>query len=249
MSENIQITTATVPNSFCFTTWQQAWSELVSLLSGTLVGNTNTFNYGNATPSAANRDKPWLRLNNDGTPDKWYVFYGGYWLSPIIPYSLYERRILVCTLAQVWAYDGGDGTDPSDPGHIPTAYTGATWEVDPEFDARYAIGAGTTAKGTVITVADKSEVPLNSANIPPHSHNIAIDGAAAGNDDGQKLGALYNQAGYVNNWSHAPDAYTASLASTRNNASSVSSGDSVEILPPYKAVYFVKRTARMFYTI
>lgn len=247
MSENIIITTSAVPGNFCFTNWQESWSELVSLLSGTLEGDTNTFNFGYIQPSAENEDKPWLRTDSLGRPDKWYVFYAGRWVSPVIPYDTNERRIYVGTndTNGLWKYDGGDGNDPTLV--PPTEYTGAMWKVDSNMSARFPLGAGTLApSGDVIAVTDQGgvdEVTLGANQLPEHKHLIPLDGTdPTGLIKDGLPGHNYTEDDI--NW-HNVDVPN-SMGETRNN---ITTADPVSLLPPYYGVYFIMRTARMYYTV
>lgn len=238
MSQTVTITTSNVPAGFCFTTWQQSWTELVSLLSGTLPGDATLFVMGNTTPDASDRDKPWYRLNADGSPDRWYKYWNGVWCCQIIPYDINERRIHVGTPAQIWSYDGGSGDDPSVVS--PTITTGATWYVDTEFEAKFPVGVGTFAASGAVTVKGSTtstavtgvdQHTLTVAELPAHTHDTPIPRDSASDT--------------FNSTSIEGD-----QATTSPWTSEETGGDQAHNnLPPFYGVYFIRRTIRQYYTV
>jgi len=243
MSQPVTITTSTVPSNFCFTTWQQSWTELVSLLTGSLAGDNTTFNIGKTAPSAANQNKPWFRLFSNGSPDRWYYFWNGLWVSQIIPYDLNERGMYTGTPAQIYSYDGGSGDDPTVPGQEPTLVTGATWQIDTDMSARFVVGVGSFANAGDVTVKDtvtstgvegEDEHTLVIDELPEHYHT-ADTGASV-------LGDIATSWGGVNR-------STTVDTVDRLQTKPVGSDDPHNNLPPFYAVYFIKRTARQFYTV
>lgn len=87
MSTPVYVQPGTLPPPACFTTWQQFYDAMLSVTSWYVPGKFNSFNYGHDTPAPADQDKPWLKLNVDGTIDGWYVFVGGQWVKQILDLS------------------------------------------------------------------------------------------------------------------------------------------------------------------
>ncbi len=233
----------TLPDGFCFTNWQTLFNTFSSLLNGYLPGQYNVFNYGNTEPAAEDRGKPWFRLNPDGSPDKWYVYFGGSWVSPNpVAAGGYEIRIWKGLLADLVTYDGGSAGTVTDT-------TGPMWEEDTDMRARLPLGVGTLPGAlTVVAIGDTggADQHTNSlAEMFPHNHQPPTDQAVTRVD--KSAGA-------------AGIGLTANSSSGAGNISSdwtrVMGGDSAtppaatpySIMNPYKAVYYIKRTNRLFYT-
>jgi len=183
MPENapVVLVPGSLPEGFCFTTWQALLNSFFTLSSGYLPGRYSFFNFGNTEPLPEDRDKPWLRLNGDGSMDQWYTYFSGQWLAPYpSPPSGSERRLWVGLEADLVTYDGGEA------GAI-TDTTGSFWVVDHDFDARVPIGPGTfpvdpadPTSGATISVGDtggkeNSLVTLLGANIPSHVHDVSSE--------------------------------------------------------------------------
>lgn len=96
---------------------------------------TPAFFIGNTTPTTTN-PTVWLQTTLDptstdplayGTPIRWFFWNGSAWVWPhLTPPGSGERRIWVGTEADLWFYDGGDGTNPA----TATDTVGAMWEKD-----------------------------------------------------------------------------------------------------------------------
>ena len=242
---NVIISTAAVPAGFCPSAIQTDWPFLISLLSAQLQGTLNTFNYGNTTPAAIDRDKPWFRLNADGTPDRIYFYLGGNWVArnPIPPgpggaISLYDG-----TLVSIDTYDGGETGVPVGPA------TGPMWEKVSAFDAKFLIGPGTLPGGTVLAVGatggEETHV-LSDTETPNHDHDIK----AIRNPRVQVIGSAENVL-------HSIDPQDGAALGSTQVAETLTTEDWRAVadtlghnnLPPYVAWYAIRRTARIFYRI
>lgn len=230
MSADIQITTSEVPSTFCHRTWPETWPFLVSLLEGTLEGNVQSVNFSSTTPAAEDRDKPLLKTNADGTPASavWYSYASGNWLGkhPLVPgiVVMYEG-----SEASITALDGGEAATV-------TASTGPFWEKVTNMDAKFPIGPGTLPiSGTVVAVGDTGgleKVTLTASEMPAHTHNIRIGGA-----DPTSGGSVIESA-------QTPD-----VPQGQKSTESSGSGDAHQNMPPYRAILFIRRTARLFYRL
>lgn len=231
----ITFTFAGLPaNPYCFTTFERLAIDLTSGLSGFVPGSGTFPNYGSDEPSPDNRNRPWIRLNPDGTFDRTYVYVFGAWSSPHpTPPAGDERRIFAGIESDVWAYDGGDGTNPAS---VTPAYSsGAMWEVDHDFDFRFPIGAGVSPLGTTINSGDvggEEAITLTVDQIPVHKHSTTLKGT--------------NEGGSAN-WFASGD-NTQETPDVTVDTSEAGGGDPHANMPPYRGVLFIKRTARVAYT-
>jgi hypothetical protein len=226
----ITLTAPSLPVGYCPSNYQQLANDIIGGTQATFnsaIGNS-FFNFGPTTPALNNQVYPWLDQNGN-----WWVFSGGYWLrqNPVAAGSS-ERRIFVGTTTDVLSYDGGDGT-----AYAGNPYAGAMWEVDTAFDARFPVGVGAFAasgtvnvQGTTTTtaVAGEDQHTLTVPEIPAHTHNFFPLVTADANNGGAN-GVQYGT--------------TANVAT-----SSTGGGAAHNNLPPFYGVYFIKRTARVYYT-
>jgi len=138
---DLPIIAPTLPQGFCPTTWQELINEGVGKAVAQFSGSGFTVLINQeAVPAVSDRDKLWRRPSQASRG--LYEFSGGTWvvIHPE-PASGSVRRWWEGTEASLWAYDGGDGTNPSI--NPPATNNGAMWEVDHAYDGRSPMGAGT----------------------------------------------------------------------------------------------------------
>jgi len=208
---------------------------------------TPAFSMGNSPPPTT--DPPvWLRTTKDATSVnpldfgdmiRFYVWNPtvSLWLSPHpVPASQSEVRIWKGTELALWAYDGGDGTNPAFT--APTDYTGAMWEVDADFAFRMPIGAGTNS---VTYDSNPATVIAPGATGGEERHVLTVDELGAHN---------HSYSTYVANPAGPVDSIAAGTAQKYDYqvTGDAGAGESHENLPPFRGVYFIKRTARKYYT-
>lgn len=262
MSLPVTFTFGNLPANYCFTTPTQFWIDLQALISAT-VANLSGINYGNAVPAPADQNKPWMRLNGDGTPDGFYVFNGVWERQHPFPPSSNARIIWMGTESDLWAYDGGDGTDPSST--PPTDTTGAMWVRDTAFGSddgvnafRVPIGIGKYPTGydggspLQIGVGDlhgEQRHTLITSEIPPHQHNVV------NTDTGDPSAPNLNPGNYITNYGqHAASSIEyllcgSATVATLGLTALAGGGTSHNLLNPCIGVIFAKRSARKFITI
>jgi hypothetical protein len=230
----IQLTPPNFPVNYCPSNYQNFANDIISGTQATFlsaIGNS-FFNFGATTPALNNQVYPWL--DADGN---WWVFQGGYWSRKHpVPASGNERRVWVGTTADLQTYDGGN-TNPA------SNYDGPMWEVDTAFEARFPVGAGTFAASGAVSVngtttstavAGEDKHTLIVSEMPKHSHTMTWD--SQDTSGGNQLKTLY----------YGPDANV--LNDIVKNTGD-SGGDAAHNnLPPFYGVYFIKRTARVYYT-
>ena len=230
----ITLTPPSLPVGYCPTNYQQLANDVISGTQANFnssIGNS-FFNYGPTTPALNNQVYPWLDENGN-----WWIFQSGYWLRqhPIAAGSA-ERRIYVGTTTDLQTYDGGNTNAPSN-------WSGPMWEVDTLFEARFPVGAGTFASSGVVgvngtttstAVAGEDKHTLVTSEMPKHSHTMTWDSQDTAG--GNQLKTLY----------YGPDA---NVPNDIVKNSGDAGGDAAHNnLPPFYGVYFIKRTARVYYT-
>ncbi len=257
MSNNapITFTYGTLPEGFCPAGWQEAFNEFSALLSGSLPGTYNTFNYGNSVPDVSDRDKPWFRLDNSGYGDRWYVYNNGDWLSPHpTPAASSEVRLWTGSLADLATYDGGD-SDPAG------AASGPMWNEATEFQARMPLGVGTLPSTTAVAVLgtggeETHTITAAESGMNNHTHAYGLSFASTG--DAQLLMAssvaIPSTDGYHldgnTDGSQSGQTVATTSANLRTLTPTVPSSPVTtahNTMPPYVGVYFIRRTSRIFY--
>ena len=240
----ITLTAPTLPLGYCPATYQNLALDIINgtqAAFNSTVGNS-FFNTGASAPAVNNQIFPWF--DNDG---QWWIFSGGVWTreNPT-PALSGERKIWVGTISDLQAYDGGDGTAAT-----PSTYAGAMWEVDAAFSARFPVGVGAfaasgsvavTGTTTSTSIAGEDKHLLIESEIPTHNHNVRVEtanGVAVSNlmctDFTEKPAGNGN-----NDFSFQTGIHVV--------ADNFGGGLSHNNLPPFYGVYFIKRTARAYYT-
>lgn len=231
MGQPVTISTSDIPASYCPESFAAAWAFGVAHLSAELAGNNFSYNYGPTTPAPDDQGKPWFRTDaTTGLPDKWYVFVGGSWVSlhpmPIGAVVMYEG-----SLASIETYDGGEA------GTV-TATTGPMWERVTQLDARFPMGPGTLPSGTAVAVTNtggEEKHALTEEELP----NIEIHT--------RQRTDLVDGGGSAASLVHA----TFGAQVTVDEFGGDASGNTVahNNLPPYYGIFFIRRTARLYYRI
>jgi hypothetical protein len=247
MSAPVQLIPPALPGgtAYCPANWQQAANDFFTYASAILAGNVNTFNYGDATPSPDNRNRPWLRTIG-GAPDRWYVWFDGYWVWPHeVPPSSDERRLWVGLEADLVTYDGGESAPVTD-------YTGPFWEVDHDFDARFLAGPGTfSPSGTSLAVNEnkgQDQVTPTAANLPKHTHHIGVEGNLGIPDPEPTDNSGYLRVGGGLEVDFITPGTTPkqNVAVTRPTGQDATTVSPLPTLPPVRGIFVIKRTARVY---
>lgn len=243
--EKIQVykSFAGLASDYCFTGFNRLALDIEAASSYSVDDGYTTILDTDSTPAVEDRGKLWHKRTGspDGAPSgRLYAYYGGAWVSPNpVAASSDERRVFVGSEADVWSYDGGDGTDPTVT--PPTDAAGAMWEVDHDFDFRFPLGAGTSPKPTTVAVGDtggSEEVTLTKDQLGGHTHTGTLTG-------GPNLGAAGGTSGVdEGNGDREPItekySWTVDIDPAGNN-------DPHSNMPPFLSVFFIRRTARVYY--
>lgn len=232
-NQSVTLVKGTVSDGTCFDSVSDLYNTFVNLTTAYVDGDYSLFNFGDTEPSASDIDKPWIRTIG-GKPDRIYVYKDGGWLSkhPVPAYvnGIGERRMFVGAASDIDTYDGGTS------GGVGSS-SGPFWEKDTDFDGKFPVGYGTTASGKEITEGNPSggidETVLEEKHLPPHSHslNYSIRSFRSGSSDTGE----------------------GKFASGSNVVEGMVTAGSSQLsvpftnLPPYKGVYIIKRTIRVYY--
>jgi len=140
MSTPVQLTPPILPEGVCFANEQERANSFFELASAQISGEFTSWNVGTSTPTVDNQDKPWLKLNSDGSPEGSYAFSSGAWVRPypVPPGPNAVRWLWTSDQATLDTFDGGSA------GAV-TNTTGPFWTIDTDFADKIPIGAGTVA--------------------------------------------------------------------------------------------------------
>ena len=244
----ITLTPPSLPVSYCPLNYQNLANDIIGgtqAVFNSTIGNS-FFNFGPTYPAINNRIYPWLDENG-----QWWIYDQGFWLRKNPVTAAYERRIYVGTTTDLLSYDGGDGTATA------TSITGPMWEVDTEFEARFPVGVGAFAasgavavmgKATSTAIVGEDQHKLTIPELAAHTHDVAIKVFGHGGEDGDRSAA---DGGTTSNTvTNNTTIFPSSTIDPDLDAKAVSVGGDIahNNLPPFYGVYFIKRTARAYYT-
>jgi hypothetical protein len=186
----MQVTPGTLGPGFCPTSEQVRLNAYAAALAITFPLGLGNFSFGNTTPPPDMQGFPWFRLNADGSPDKWYSYFNGAWVTPhpIAANDPAAIRFFQGSYASIASYDGGD-TNPVGSASGPmwqvvgqttggaTDYGSMGGLVPIGVSANFAQGATgypPNASGTPSTTL--GQVTIAPANIPAHGHTVLSQG-------------------------------------------------------------------------
>ncbi len=194
---------------------------------------------GSDIPGPSYHGMAWLRTNS-GDKDGWYYWLEtvGAWVRPHpIPPLSKERKIWVGTLTELQTYDYGD-TNAVGPA------SGPFWEVDSAFEAKFPVGVGQFASAGAVNVTEtttstgltgEDKHVLTAQEMPLHTHGYFDPRIGAGEGiqgDADPNWVMYK---HPTNENCTGTSCPAGENQPHNN------------LPPFYGVYFIKRTARIYY--
>lgn len=231
---------------YCPPSYQQLATDIANALSGYLPGNFSSWNIGSTVPSVENQDKPWLELDASSCrPIRiWYWSGDSAWISlhpdftgKVIMYEGLE--------ADVPTLDGGEA------GAV-TAISGPMWEIVTEMAAKFPVGPGnlpgfqTPPVPTVIPIGgtggqEGQSIVLTIPNLPAHTHDIGVEASSDLPDSTSEVGRLQVSDGSL----HWRNNASVKIGRTRN----VGEGTGIDVakLPPYRSIWFLRKTARLYY--
>lgn len=232
MSTPITIIPGTLPPGYCYPSDPQTYNvDIVSRIQAFLDENFPGIYVGVVEPPADQRNRVWFHSSST----KWYYYISGQWQREFevpnggVSSQAGYRALWTGTEADLVTYQGGSAgaVGPS---------TGPLWEVDHTFDARSLFAPGTLPSTAVITAntngGNETHI-LTQAELPNINFQAALKAGQADGLDADNSQVLCNP----NQTSVNP--YTL-------NVPSGGSGSAFSLLPPYRGVFVIKRTIRVF---
>jgi len=240
----IVITGGSFAAAYCPASWQQLLNDIVARLSGYIPNGIKGVVISDTVPVAEDQDKLWIKTSG-GAPIGWFIFYNGSWVRPHeTPPSGQERRLWVGSTADLITYDGGAA------GTVGAA-TGPMWEVDTDFAAKFLVGVGTLPNGTAVPVGGTGgddEITLSAANIPEHRHFIGVEGSGIADPGPAETGYLRVGLNEEVSFITTGNPPQQSVGRTRlAGGSAAADVEAIETLPPYRGLYLIKRSARIYF--
>jgi len=217
---------------------EHLFATLSSLITGVTVSST----------PPADTTRAWLKVDTDLFAVRLYNFAGGYWVArhPIEPGM---TMIWSGGLPDLDTFDGGAA------GSV-TKISGPMWEIDSvihtntvaPFVARYPIAVGQMPTSlTALAVGDtggEEKHTLTAQESPPHKHDISLSYGPQSGSATQCLLKNPSEGSAVTKTTESamgdpttavPGTTTPTAAAPHNN------------MPPYVAVYYLRRTSRTHY--
>jgi hypothetical protein len=248
MSVPVNIAPGTLPFD-CYPTPQQLNEAIINGAVAEVAAEFTPVIKSEVEPGVDQRDYVWFSL----VDLEYYIYVNGDWVRKHpTPAGGSERRLWVGTEADLWSYDGGDG---SDPGVVaPVGAVGAMWEVDTSFAAKFIIAPGMLPGGTVLAVGATGgveEVTLTEAQgaVGNHEHPVGIFNPS-GDDAFFRQKATTGTSNYTARYIAGSGAVIPAAETTAdiytlpaNNGAGVTAVPHTN-MPPYRAAFVIKRTNR-----
>jgi hypothetical protein len=252
---------AGLAEGYCFSGFDRLALDIVNNMSGYLPGQYSVIIDSDTEPSADDRGKLWHKLLPGGAPTgKLFKYFMGKWVSPNpIEAEAESRTWWTGSEADLWSYDGGDGSDPTS--SPPTATTGAMWVRDTDYDFRFPLGMGTSPAPYSTTVSpgdtggeEKHVLTGDEFTDGDHIHTVGRM-ADNSNDDGVFLTGTSDKNGIGRQITgDSGSNITANLSAKSGSylvTSGVNSEPTIEAhnnMPPFRVGIWAKRSARQYYT-
>lgn len=239
MSIPVTLLPGTLPYD-CYPSPQQLNVDIVERISA-FVALAFTGLYASPTPPPADqRDKIWFNT----TVQRLYQYVNGAWQRTYLPSaSNGELRMIEVSVDTYNAQEGGDPTITA----IGDS-TGPLWVLAPEYTGRMPLGAGLipTSDPPITTALGDTGGAYQAISgvdaLPEHHHTYSLKGAEGTDLDpaSARFAALPN----------SPGSGSGALPDFNFDTSSVGADPATTkppaTIPPYKAVNFVRRTARKY---
>lgn len=215
---------------------------------------TPGFFLGNTRPVSTNPTL-WLQTTQDptstssldyGNAIRWLFWNGSEWVWPhAVPPGSGVRQIWSGTEADLWFFDGGDGTDPAGA----TETTGAMWSVDVVFNSKSPRGAvvGTLDPGA--TAGADSATLAVPAYLPAHFHNESLRVRSSEANWHSWGNGVVADPGALSHFADSAGTHVDCQTTTTDTAGGGAAPTiTVPTIPASVGVFFIKRTARKYYT-
>lgn len=236
----VQVIPPVFPNGWCpdaLNPWQSLANAIASGLLITLPGQFSGLIQSDTEPVPNDRNKLWAKITTPTGPiERIYQYYNGLWVAPNpIPPAGGEGRLWFKDLMALQTYDGGDVSAPGDA-------SGPMWEEITEMQARFPIGVGTTpapySTALALGANGGEEKHINDiTEIAKHTHAIDVGTIASVTSTTRRGGKP------------TTDPFNGADAFQCEPAGGLPDGTTAahNTMPLYRVVYFIRRTARLYY--
>jgi hypothetical protein len=238
-SLTLSINPGQLSEGFCPNSYQGIWNGFAAVGSVTFPDTFFGIIISQTAPGVDDQNKAWIKVDGLGLPLASYpfVFASGAW---------YSRHPLPPGLTMIWTealpdlntFDGGSA------GAV-TTLTGPMWEEAIELRAKFPIGAGTLPSGAVLTVATdggNETHTMTEEELFPHNHTFE-DTVPATNLKQFNV-TLADKEGTLDQGGSLDYKPAGDMSLTGGNTDG--DPEPMNIMPPYRVVYFLKRTARIY---
>lgn len=232
----LPIQAGTLPQGYCFVSWQQTLLDFADNMSAVLENGRSYYNYGDTAPAPEFQIYPWLNSNDM----RWYRF-SGQWITnhEFLPGRHTWEEF--ATEAEIWGFDGGDGSNPST--SPPTTTAGAMWELDTAYNGRSPMSPGVIVNSNPAKTLGYGEDFGEGAHLQtveevgPHVHLINPSQMVASPSSGAAQGILFGGTGDIlTPLTIAQNTYAAA-GQQRGN-----------VVHPVRGMACIVRTARLYRT-
>lgn len=219
-----------LPTGTCFSSEQERLSAFSAKQSVTFPSTFSGVSASQTKPT--DTTQAWLQLDTENRPTRLYYFANGAWLSlhPSVPGT---TMIWTGGLPDFTTFDGGDSSLTI------SATTGPMWQV--VLAGTFPVGAGPLTNGPTVGVGNtggSATATLTTLNIPqftiwnPYVNTVP----PGGNPSATNLQAGGSLAGGAQFYPTQVQIGTSPVTP-------------LTTLPPYTAVYYLMRSARLFYSV
>jgi hypothetical protein len=220
------------PEGFC-PELQEFATQFTALLRGYVNGQFQGVIVSETEPAPEFRDRVWFKLNGPNTG--WFVYLNGAWVRP---YPIEPNSGLILewegTLAELKLFGGGEDAPV-------TATTGPFWEEAPEYRGKLTVGVGDLSpSGRSLSLGQElgaDKVTLVESELPRITPTVDANGRgnamAAVPGSGSRTGIVFQQ-------TPSGDPFGTL------DVSEIGGDEPHENMPPVKALYKIRRTARIY---
>lgn len=250
MAIELAITAETLPEGACslITDEQTRLNLYAANMRASFPGTITGIEVGTTAPT--DFDKAWLKLDSQLRPQALYYYNNGQWISkhPMAPGQIV---MWMSALPDFNTYDGGSAGAVSDA-------SGPMWEEVTELRAKFPLGVGTLPGGTAVALAATGG--LETVPMADHVHTIGRmtndDNGNRGDDGNFLTGTPTVNAGSARRITGDLQALTTSdisastgqflVSATQEKPGGAGTVDEASNMPPYYAVYWLRRTQRLY---
>jgi microcystin-dependent protein len=238
MAIEATVTVGTLDPALCTATYQELLQSFVDVLTITFPINMSVFFHGDTPPDPSQITDPpqvWIKTDASNNPIGVFEYVGSQWLMkhPLPPGSI---MLYKGTAASIVTFDGGEANGG---GGAPTTTTGQMWAIVTELSGKFPLGVSNDHAEA--STGGAETVTLDSTEMPAHVHprNEFNDPEGVQTVAGTSPGIL-----------SSADSQSRLISSTGSAGGDPNDNDTTaahDNMPPYYSLYFIVRTARLYY--